>query len=172
MTGSQYRAKQFQAEIKWLGIRSTPAYVGEPECDRSGARWLDPAGPHDPSRNRAFSVSAALEALGWSDVEPGLALEALVAAAVPGRSSPVRGAATGRRQKESFAANSSIAPLRSTTARWFGTPRHLGTAWRNGEDIFRLIHHYPTLFKSVVCYGDKLRSEQLAIAGLVVSQTM
>ena len=29
--GSQYRAKQFQAEIKWLGIRSTPAYVGEPE---------------------------------------------------------------------------------------------------------------------------------------------
>ncbi|WP_425154641.1 hypothetical protein [Candidatus Palauibacter sp.] len=30
--GSQYRAKAFQAEIKWLGIRSTPAYVGEPEC--------------------------------------------------------------------------------------------------------------------------------------------
>ena len=28
--GSQYRAKAFQAEIKWLGIRSTPAYVGEP----------------------------------------------------------------------------------------------------------------------------------------------
>ena len=29
--GSQYRARQFQAEIKWLGIRSTPAYVGEPK---------------------------------------------------------------------------------------------------------------------------------------------
>ena len=24
--GSQYRARQFQAEIKWLGIRSTPAW--------------------------------------------------------------------------------------------------------------------------------------------------
>ena len=32
--GSQYRAKQFQAEIQWLGIRSTPAYVGEPELQR------------------------------------------------------------------------------------------------------------------------------------------
>ncbi len=31
--GSQYRARQFQAEIKWFGIRSTPAYVGEPECN-------------------------------------------------------------------------------------------------------------------------------------------
>ena len=31
--GSEYRAKQFQAEIKWLGIRSTPVYVGEPECN-------------------------------------------------------------------------------------------------------------------------------------------
>ena len=31
--GSQYRAKAFQAEIKWLGIRSTPAYVDEPECN-------------------------------------------------------------------------------------------------------------------------------------------
>ena len=27
--GSQYRARALQAEIKWLGIRSTPAYVGE-----------------------------------------------------------------------------------------------------------------------------------------------
>ena len=34
--GSQYRARQFQAEIKWLGIHSTPAYVGEPECPRGG----------------------------------------------------------------------------------------------------------------------------------------
>ena len=34
--GSQYRARQFQAEIKWLGIRSTPAYVGEPECNGTG----------------------------------------------------------------------------------------------------------------------------------------
>ena len=31
--GSQYRSRAFQAEIKWLGIRSTPAYVGEPECN-------------------------------------------------------------------------------------------------------------------------------------------
>ena len=32
--GSLYRARQFQAEIKWLGIRSTPAYVGEPGVQR------------------------------------------------------------------------------------------------------------------------------------------
>ena len=31
--GSQYQASQFRAELKWLGIRSTPAYVGEPECN-------------------------------------------------------------------------------------------------------------------------------------------
>ena len=38
--GSQYRAKQFQAEIKWLGIRSTPAYVGEPECNGVAERFI------------------------------------------------------------------------------------------------------------------------------------
>ena len=38
--GSQYRAKQFQAEIKWLGIRSTPAYVGEPECNGVAERFM------------------------------------------------------------------------------------------------------------------------------------
>ena len=38
--GSQYRARQFQAEIKWLGIRSTPAYVGEPECNRVAERFI------------------------------------------------------------------------------------------------------------------------------------
>ena len=36
--GSQYRARQFQAEIKWLGIRSTPAMVGEPECNGGAER--------------------------------------------------------------------------------------------------------------------------------------
>ena len=34
-----YRARQFQAEIKWLGIRSTPAYVGEPECNGVAERF-------------------------------------------------------------------------------------------------------------------------------------
>ena len=29
----QYTARQFAAELRWLGIRSTPAYVGEPECN-------------------------------------------------------------------------------------------------------------------------------------------
>lgn len=29
--GSQYTANRFLGELKWLGIRSTPAYVGEPE---------------------------------------------------------------------------------------------------------------------------------------------
>ena len=38
--GSKYRAKQFQAEIKWLGIRSTPAYVGEPECNGVAERFI------------------------------------------------------------------------------------------------------------------------------------
>ncbi len=38
--GSQYRARQFQAEIKWLGIRSTPAYVGEPECSGVAERFI------------------------------------------------------------------------------------------------------------------------------------
>ncbi|WP_419160971.1 transposase [Candidatus Palauibacter sp.] len=38
--GSQYRAKAFQAEIKWLGIRSTPAYVGEPECNGVAERFI------------------------------------------------------------------------------------------------------------------------------------
>ena len=38
--GSQYRARQFQAEIKWLGIRSSPAYVGEPECNGVAERFI------------------------------------------------------------------------------------------------------------------------------------
>ena len=38
--GSQYRAGAFQAEIKWLGIRSTPAYVGEPECNGVAERFI------------------------------------------------------------------------------------------------------------------------------------
>ena len=38
--GSQYRARQFQAEIQWLGIRSTPAYVGEPECNGVAERFI------------------------------------------------------------------------------------------------------------------------------------
>ena len=38
--GSQYRAKGFRAEIGWLGIRSTPAYVGEPECNGIAERFL------------------------------------------------------------------------------------------------------------------------------------
>ena len=30
--GPQYTAHQFRGELQWLGIRSTAAYVGEPEC--------------------------------------------------------------------------------------------------------------------------------------------
>ena len=29
-----------EAEIKWLGIRSTPAYVGEPECNGVAERFI------------------------------------------------------------------------------------------------------------------------------------
>lgn len=33
-------ARQFQAKIKWLGIRSTPAYVGRPECKGVAERFI------------------------------------------------------------------------------------------------------------------------------------
>ena len=38
--GPQYRARAFQAKIAWLGIRSTPAYVGEPECNGVAERFI------------------------------------------------------------------------------------------------------------------------------------
>ena len=38
--GSQYLSRTFQAEIKWLGIRSTPAYVREPECNGVAERLI------------------------------------------------------------------------------------------------------------------------------------
>ncbi len=31
--GPQYTANQFLAELKWLGIQSTPSFVGEPQCN-------------------------------------------------------------------------------------------------------------------------------------------
>jgi transposase InsO family protein len=36
----QYTAHQFAGELRWLGIRSTPAYVGEPECNGIMERFL------------------------------------------------------------------------------------------------------------------------------------
>jgi putative transposase len=38
--GPQYTANQFLGELRWLGIRSTPAFVGEPECNGVMERWL------------------------------------------------------------------------------------------------------------------------------------
>ncbi len=38
--GPQYTADQFLGELRWLGIRSTPAYVGEPECNGIMERWI------------------------------------------------------------------------------------------------------------------------------------
>ncbi len=39
--GSQYTAHQFQGgALRWLGIRSTPAYVGEPQCNGVIERWI------------------------------------------------------------------------------------------------------------------------------------
>jgi transposase InsO family protein len=38
--GPQYTAHQFQAELRWLGIRSTSAYVGEPECNGVMERFI------------------------------------------------------------------------------------------------------------------------------------
>lgn len=36
----QYTAHQFTAELRWLGIRSTPAYVAEPECNGIIERFM------------------------------------------------------------------------------------------------------------------------------------
>jgi transposase InsO family protein len=38
--GPQYTAHQFQGELRWLGIRSTPSYVGEPECNGVAERFM------------------------------------------------------------------------------------------------------------------------------------
>ena len=38
--GTQYTAHQFLGELSWLGMRSTPAYVGEPECNGIMERWI------------------------------------------------------------------------------------------------------------------------------------
>lgn len=38
--GPQYTAHQFQGELSWLGIRSTPSYVGEPECNGVAERFM------------------------------------------------------------------------------------------------------------------------------------
>ncbi len=38
--GPQYTADQFLGELRWLGIRPTPSYVGEPECNGVMERWI------------------------------------------------------------------------------------------------------------------------------------
>ena len=38
--GPQYTAHQFLGELRWLGIRSTPSFVGEPECNGIIERWM------------------------------------------------------------------------------------------------------------------------------------
>ena len=38
--GPQYTAHQFQGELRWLGIRSTASYVGEPECNGVAERFI------------------------------------------------------------------------------------------------------------------------------------
>ena len=38
--GPQYTAHQFLGELAWLGIRASPSYVGEPECNGVMERWL------------------------------------------------------------------------------------------------------------------------------------
>jgi len=38
--GPQYTADRFLGELRWLGIASTPAYVGEPECNGIMERWI------------------------------------------------------------------------------------------------------------------------------------
>ncbi len=38
--GPQYTAHQFRGELRWLGIRPTPSYVGEPQCNGIMERWI------------------------------------------------------------------------------------------------------------------------------------
>ena len=63
--GSQYRGRQFQTEIQWLGIRSTPAYVaalGEPK------EAIRPPIPYEAlalSRNRSYRFDSNSTS-GWS----------------------------------------------------------------------------------------------------------
>ena len=38
--GPQYCAHQFLGELRWLGIQSTPSYVGEPQCNGIIERWI------------------------------------------------------------------------------------------------------------------------------------
>ena len=38
--GPQYTAHQFEGELQWLGIRSSAAYVGEPECNGVVERFI------------------------------------------------------------------------------------------------------------------------------------
>jgi transposase InsO family protein len=38
--GPQYTAHQFLGELRWLGIRPSPSYVGEPECNGVMERWI------------------------------------------------------------------------------------------------------------------------------------
>lgn len=38
--GPQYTAHQFNAELKWLGIRNSPAFVGEPQCNGLIERFM------------------------------------------------------------------------------------------------------------------------------------
>jgi putative transposase len=38
--GPQYTAHQFLGELRWPGIRPTPSYVGEPECNGMMERWI------------------------------------------------------------------------------------------------------------------------------------
>lgn len=38
--GPQYTADQFLGELRWLGIRPSPSYVGEPECNGIIERWM------------------------------------------------------------------------------------------------------------------------------------
>lgn len=38
--GPQYTAHQFLGELRWLGIRPSPSYVGEPECNGIMEHWI------------------------------------------------------------------------------------------------------------------------------------
>ncbi len=53
----QYTAPQFAGDVRWLGIRLTPAYVGEPECNGITERCLRTLKGRVPLRARPWKYA-------------------------------------------------------------------------------------------------------------------
>ena len=71
----QYRARAFQAETEWLEIRSTLAYVGNPECNGVAERLIRTLteahrGLHRPLQQRLAAPAARVSDPGPREARP------------------------------------------------------------------------------------------------------